>query len=199
MAINPLLLDLPMPIITPRLKIVPWHPMHSDLFYEAQMQSRPNMIPWMTWAENLPTPDTAKEVLIRGHAKFILRETLNMLAFTHDGQLAVSTGLHDLNWEVPSCAIGYWCNTPFTGQGYVTEAANALARYAFSAMKMRRVAIAMDKENTKSIAVAERLNMVKEFEQLGGIMTLHRDGVLRTRVEYACFDTSNLPPLDVKW
>lgn len=131
MTIDPLLLDLPMPIMTPRLRIVPWHPDHTDAFFKAREESRLDLIPWMTWANESATRDEVHIHLRKSYAKFILRESLNMMAFTHDGEFVLSTGLHNIDWAIPCCEIGYWCHTRYRGQGYVTEAANALLRYGF--------------------------------------------------------------------
>lgn len=195
---KPVLLDLPMPIITPRLKIVPWHPDHTEAFHAMREETLPDLRPWMVWADKPSSRDEVHELLGRGYAKFVLRETLNMLAFTHDGELVASTGLHEFNWRVPMAMIGYWCRTSARGKGYVTEAANALVRYGFDVIGLRKVSIGMDSENTASEAVAKRLGMVKESETMGSVATLHPD-TMRKRLEYVCFDTSRLPELDVKW
>ncbi len=195
---KPILLDLPMPIVTPRLKIVPWHPDHTEAFHQMREESLPDLKPWMVWADTPATRDDVREMLTNGYARFVLRETLNMLAFTLEGELVASTGLHEFNWRVPMAGVGYWCRSSARGKGYVTEAANALIRYGFQAIGLRKVSIGMDSENVRSEAVAKRLGLVKEFEQMGAISTLHPDQ-LRKRLEYSCFDTSRLPPLDVKW
>lgn len=195
---KPILLDIPMPIVTPRLKLVPWHPDHTDTFHAMREESLPDLVPWMVWAEKTSTRDETKELLTHGYAKFILRETFNMLVFTHDGKLVLSAGIHELNWRVPMGAIGYWCRSSARGNGYVTEAANALVRYGFGALGLRKISIAVDSENTHSENVAKRLCMTKEFEQMGNIASLHPDQ-MRKRVEYCCFDSSALPSLDVKW
>lgn len=196
---KPMLLDLPMPIRTPRLLITPVHPEHAEAFYNAKVESMEVLYPWMVWAKNGPgTLDEQKEMMTRKYAEFILRENLMMLAFTHDGEFVVATGLHNLDWFIPSAEVGYWCKKSAQGQGYVTEAANAITRYAFEVLSMRKIYIGMDSENTASENVAKRLNMAKEFEELFGVHTLHNDN-RRLRLSYACFSVADLPSLDVSW
>lgn len=196
---KPILLDLPMPIRTPRLVITPPKLEYAEQIMAAKEESMDVLVPWMTWAKDGPgTLDDNKEVMIKHYAQFILREDLMMLAFTHEGEFVVASGIHRIDWDEPMAEIGYWCKKSAHGKGYVTETANALIRYAFDVLKMRKMQIGMDSENTASENVARRLNMIKEFECVGGVKTLHPEG-MRTRYSYCCFDTKSLPPLEVSW
>jgi RimJ/RimL family protein N-acetyltransferase len=199
MTVNPVLTDVPMPIRTPRLVLVPPLPEYTTQFYESKTRSIPHLNPWMIFADRIGTHDDEKEFLTKKYAEFILRETLMMLVFTHDDKFVGATGLHNIDWRIPRADIGYWCDIEATGHGYITEIANALIRYGFDALGMRKISIAVDSENTRSEAVALRLNMIKESESKGAIVTLHKGDDLRTRVEYCCFDTASLPKLDVTW
>jgi len=195
------LIELPMPIITPRLKIVPAHPDHAQKILDAKIESVDILHPWMVWIKDGPgTLEEQRIMLAMAYHKFLTREDLMMLAFTHDGAFVVATGLHQGNWDDGVMEIGYWAKKSAHGKGYVTEAANALTRYAFDVLGVRKIGIGMDSENTASEAVPKRLNMTLEFEAAGMIRTLHpKDGPLRVRRSYAAFDTSRLPALDVSW
>jgi len=195
---KPILLDVPMPIMTPRLRIEPVHPKYAYLLHEAKAESLDILKPWMSWADKLPSIEEEKEWMTRKYAEFILRENLTMLAFNHDDQLVMGTGIHALDWHTPMGMIGYWCRKSAQGKGYVTEASNALLRYGFEVLGLRKMSIDMDSENIKSENVAKRLNLTKEFEQMGGLRTLHED-TMRKRLSYCCFDTKDLPTLDVSW
>jgi len=195
---KPILLDLPMPIRTPRLVITMPLPEHSDAVREAKIESMPELTNWMLWAASNPRIGEEKTILTEALAEFILRENLMMLVFTHEGEFVAATGLHRFNWKVPRCEIGYWCRSSMTGKGYITEMANALTRYAFEVMKMRKVTIDVDSENTKSAAVAKRLEFVHDYDDLGGIV-IPNATELRTRSVYACYDPTTLPPLEVNW
>lgn len=196
---KPILLDLPMPIRTPRLVITPTYPEHAEQLFNAKMESIPDLMEWMSWAVgDQGTIEDQKARMRKWHAELILREDLKLLAFTHDGELVVATGFHRIDWDIPRCDMGYWCKTSAQGRGYVTETANALTRYAFDVLKMRKVGIHIDKENRKSAAVAERLGFIHEYDDLGGIVKPSSDE-LRTKTVYSCFDPTTLPALDVSW
>ena len=91
---------------------------------------------------------------------------------------------------VPSFEIGYWIHTAHAGQGYVTEAARALAILAFDGLGSRRVEIRMVENNQRSRAVAGRLG----FEWEATLKSHRRDNLgqlIGTRL-YAMFDGGQL-------
>jgi ribosomal-protein-serine acetyltransferase len=194
---NPLLLDLPTPILTPRLRLQPRSIGEGEKLNRAICSSLDHLKPWMPFAQTAPTVAESEEHCRRSFAKFILREDLTLSIYTRDGQhLIGSTGLHRPNWEVPSFHIGYWICREYQGQGYVTEAVNAVARYAFAILKARRLEIRCDSKNSKSLAVMQRLAFEKEALIKNDV---RENGELRDTIVTALFVEMNLPPLDVIW
>lgn len=197
---KPILLDLPMPIITPRLKIVMPDPKYAEQILQAKEESLDVLHPWMRWIKDgAGTLDEQREMLIKKQADFILRDDLMMLAVTHDDEFIMGTGIHGFNWRVPSAMIGYWAKKSAHGKGYVTEAANALLRYGFGQIGLRKMSIFMDSENTASENVAKRLNMIHEHDTCGEGHSLHEDQLKRVKRSYCCYSVDDLPPLDVTW
>lgn len=60
--------------------------------------------------------------------------------------------------------LGYILNKAYWGKGYATEGAKAMIDYAFTVLKKDKVIATIRPENTASVAVAERLGMVKTGE-----------------------------------
>jgi ribosomal-protein-alanine N-acetyltransferase len=61
---------------------------------------------------------------------------------------------------LPQVEIGWWL-APFAwGHGYATEAASALRDYAFGALRLKRLTVVLNAQNTASVAVARRLGAV---------------------------------------
>lgn len=58
--------------------------------------------------------------------------------------------------------IGYWIRNKYTGQGYMTEAINAITQYAFRQLQMRRVAITCDVDNIRGRKISEKLGYILE-------------------------------------
>ena len=116
---NPILIDLPMPILTPRLCIKPREIGEGPIINRAICSSLEHLKPWMPWAKNAPTIDESEERCRRALAKFILREEMTLSIYSRDRkQFIGSTGLNHANWDVPSFHIGYWVLPEFEGQRF---------------------------------------------------------------------------------
>ena len=85
--------------------------------------------------------------------------------------------------------LGYWIGKPYWNRGYATEAAEAILRYGFETLGLRRICAYHFRRNPASRRVLEKIGMIHEatlrqhilkwgmFEDLGGY------GILRS--EYA--------------
>lgn len=196
---NMMLIDLPMPIRTPRLIIKPCEPGMGAAMHEAVQESREQLLPWMPWAHNETTPEKYEEIVRKEAGKFMAREDFMLVVFDHAGKLVASTGFHPINnFATPVIHIGYWCRTSEQGKGYVTEFVNALTRYAFDVMDMKKVQINVDEGNAASTRVAERNGFPLEYRSRFGIRRADTKEPMTLNV-YSRFDTVGLPPLDVSW
>lgn len=195
---SPLLRAIPVPILTPRLQLRDPRPGDGAAQNAAVLESFAALHLWMPWARTPPTLDESEDYVRRCAAAWLLRTELPMLGFDRaTGALALSTGLHRIDWDVPSFEIGYWVRTSHAGRGLVTEAVNALTRHAFAALGARRVEIRCDLQNTRSVAIMDRLGFTHE-----GVLR-HEcrapDGRLRDTLVTARLDADGLPDLDVTW
>lgn len=130
---------------------------------EAVRESIRELRPWMPWAQTLPSISDSEETLRQARKKYLNRDELWLLLFLKGTNTLVgSSGLHDIHWDVPRLEIGYWCRTSFTGQGYMTEAVNAITAFCFNKLKARRVQITIDDRNNRSWHVAERCGFTLE-------------------------------------
>lgn len=127
--------------------------------WNAIQRSLPALRQWMPWAKEMPELQTTEENLREAIAKFITREDLRLHLFLKEtGEFVGSSGLHRIDWSIPKFEIGYWIDTKFEGQGYMTEAVERITQFAFDELGARRVEIRCDEENVKSRKVAERLS-----------------------------------------
>ena len=66
-------------------------------------------------------------------------------------------------WFAPQTyEIGWVFNRAYHGQGYATEAAHALLRYGFEALRLHRIIATCQPENIASCRVMEKLGMRRE-------------------------------------
>jgi RimJ/RimL family protein N-acetyltransferase len=198
MTVKPILLDIPMPIETPRLIIRPVAPGDGANINAAKAETWEQIHAWMPWAKTMSSVDDDEAVAREAYAKFILREDFMMVAIEKAiGSMAVFTGLHRFDWAIRRFEIGYWARKSAQGRGLVTESTNALTRYAFSVLGARTVAISHAEGNDASRAVIERLAFKSE-----GVLsnaTALPGGTVCNRHWYGRTSADGLPELDVRW
>ncbi len=198
MTVKPVLLNVPMPIETPRLIIRPIMPGDGAEMHAAKAETWDQIHRWMPWAKAVGTVEDDEETARRAYAKFILREDFMLAAIEKEtGVMAIFTGLHRFDWTIRRMEIGYWARKSAQGKGLVTESANALTRYAFAALNARTVAISHAAGNDASRAVIERLGFMPEGVKLNA--TALPDDTVCNLHWYSRISTDSLPPLDVKW
>ena len=178
-------------IQTPRLVIR--KPKMDDLnhIHAAKTQVWPELQKWMSWAY-----DT--EADIASTRRFIEAEAFNPLCgFIRETQdFVVSTGIDVAGPD--EYATGYWVAEKYLGQGYATEATNAILRYAFNVLNAKAVHINYYGGNDKSRRVIEKLGFefvhteckAKARCSNGELLDVHN---------YIMRDTHKLPALEVTW
>ncbi len=195
---KPILVDLPVPILTPRLLIRPVLAGDGKEINAAVIESLEELKPFMPWAQKAPSVEESEESVRKSTAQWILREDLRLSLYDREsGAYIGGSGLHRMNWDVPSFEIGYWIRTSRSGQGYVTEATNAVARYAFEQLGARRVEIRIVSHNKKSIGISRKLGF--EFEGTLRNSQQYLPGEVVDMSIYSLLTPDRLPALDVSW
>lgn len=160
---KPILRDFPYSFESARLTIRGPLPGDGAEVYTAVVESQAELKPWMPWAVDIPSAEDYEVRVREGQLKFLAREDLwLMLLLKGTHTIVGGSGLHRIDWSVPKFEIGYWVRTRFTGQGYATEAVNAIAAFAFDTLGARRVEIRCDARNARSVAVARRAGFTLE-------------------------------------
>lgn len=160
---NPILLDIPTELYTDRLYIRIPRSGDGKTVFDAIQASIHELKEWLPFVHEELSEEKCELNLREARAKFYTREDMRLLLFLRDsGQLIGSSGLHNPNWNVPKFEIGYWLDSRYRGNGYMTEAVNGIAEFAFSELKANRVVIRCDTLNHKSRAIPERLGFVLE-------------------------------------
>ena len=187
--LDPILLNLPSSIETPRLTLRPPRTGDGPALHQALSESLPELrrflasLPWVAAEQTL---ESAEMFCRNSEANFVSRKDLPFLVFEkRTGNLVASAGLHRTAWQTPKSEVGYWCRTSATRNGFVTEAVIALTEYAFQHIRAVRVELITDEENVASCRVAERAGFVLE-----GVLRNERrapDASLRNTCVYARF------------
>lgn len=194
------LIDVPMPICTPRLTIRPKEIGDGAITSAAVAETWEDLNRWMRWAENRDA-FTAELLEIRNRqvmASFLLREAIELIGIeTETGKAVVWCGFHDIDWKARQCDTGYWVRKSAQRQGFATETTNALLRYAFGALGMHRVGLTHSSGNEPSRRIAEKLGF--NFEGIQRKANMLPSGKCADRYCYARFDLADLPHLEVSW
>ena len=184
---DPILLDLPATVETPRLVLRPPAPGDGAMVHAAIAESLADLRRYLAslpWVAGEQTVESAETWCRNGHANFLARRDLPFLVLERaTGDLVGATGLHRTDWSTPKTEIGYWGRTSRAGRAFMGEAVAALARYAFAHLSVVRIEIVTDEANAPSRRLAERCGFVLE----GTLRNERRapDGTLRHACVYA--------------
>lgn len=152
-------------IHTPRLLLRRWH--DDDLVPMADINADPQVMRWIEDGSVLDLEETA-EAIERWEEEWD-EEGFGLFAveLLASGELAGFVGLsvpHFLPEVLPAVEIGWRLGTPFWGQGYASEAAQAVLEFALQDRGLDRVISIVRPGNDASENVMRKLGMVPERE-----------------------------------
>lgn len=84
-----------------------------------------------------------------------------MMALKETDQIIGRIGLYP-TYEFGYAEMGYWAGVPYWGQGYMTEAARRMLRFAFEDLGLRRVFANCFTDNPASARVLLKTGMIHE-------------------------------------
>ena len=166
-----------MPVLeTQRLRIRPFvmddleslHRLANACFGEAPLAERRI---WLEWAVRNHTALAKLYQPPYGDRAFVLKETNTVIgqvglvpSFGPFQRLPAFRKFGEVEDQFNQPEFGlFWATAPeHQGQGYATEAAQALIDYAFQQMNIRRITATTEYDNAASIAVMRRLGMTIE-------------------------------------
>lgn len=122
-----------------------------------------------------PIPDLAAAVAMLNEIRdAFARQVMLKWGVTRrsDNRLIGTTTLYNLDFTHRRAEVGYALGKEYWGQGYMNEALQALLKYAFETLDLRRLEADVDPRNQASIQTLERLGF-------------QREGYLRERWEVA--------------
>lgn len=195
---DPILIDMPMPIETPRLTIRPAMPGDGAVVYEAIEETKDALKRWMPWINAHTDVNHTEGVCRKAYADFILRKDAMVYAFDKETKnFVAASGLHRFDWETCRFEIGYWVRKSEQGKGYATEIANALTRYSFNALNARAVMIGHADGNEASKNVITKLGF--DYEGCTKCAEKLPNGDIVDSHSFSRINLDGLPDLDVRW
>jgi ribosomal-protein-serine acetyltransferase len=136
-----------------------WDPAWAEALQEAFEASLPELRPFMAWATDDHGLEQSREYIARSVAEWDEGKTWNYAILTEGGTVIGSVGL--MTRMGPGVLeLGYWIHTGYSGRGFSTQTARALAEVALGLPGVDRVAIKHDLANPASGRVAEKAGFV---------------------------------------
>lgn len=184
---SPLLIDIPDRIETARLLMRAPQPGDGAMLFEAVAEALPELrrfLAFLPWVATEQSVEMSEIYCRTANSNFVARRDLPFLLIERSSsQLVGCSGLHRPNWSTPKVEVGYWVRPSRAGQGFITEAVNALVKLAFERLAVARIELITDEDNLASRRVADRCSFGLE-----GVLRHERrdsDGSLRNTCIYA--------------
>lgn len=136
-------------------------------FFAFVNSNRAHLSAWLLWAQRMQTLDEARAFLQEGMDDFA-RDELPVIGIWQDNALAGGIAFFPLDRRSKSAELAYWLGQAYAGRGLMTRAVRATFGYLFEQLKVNRIVIRVEVNNTRSRALAERLGFQLE--------TIARDG-----------------------
>lgn len=84
------------------------------------------------------------------------------IEYRETGEIIGGIGLHRIDYENKNAEIGCWIGKPFRGRGLMTEAMRAAMKYAFTALKLKRITAQVFVGNVASMKMVGRCGFKRE-------------------------------------
>ena len=146
-----------------RIALVPVEASQTKGLYEAIVESRAELSPWMEWLH--PGYSIAETDQWVSHCRKAW-ETDSSFGFTivenSSGQILGGCSIGIDRPVHRNGSVGYWIRTCRTKQGFASEAAALLARFGFAQLGLIRIEIFVAAGNMASQRVAEKVGALRE-------------------------------------
>jgi RimJ/RimL family protein N-acetyltransferase len=148
-------------LTTERLDLQPVSSAHAQALFQAVMDSRPELLPWMPWARQPSLEETRNQT--ESSRRAWRRDREFHFCLIERGTRPV-LGVAGLNRDgAASAELHYWIRSDRSGKGLTTEACRALIDWAPHALGVRRLTMWAGRDNAASRRVATKLG----FAHLG--------------------------------
>ncbi len=144
-----------LPIETERLILRYIEP--GDVYDMYEYASRNDVCEFLLWRPhvNLATTEGYIEFLQKRYKKGLYADWA--LELKESGKMIGTCGYAHINSESAECEIGYVLSPEYQGNGYMTEAVNAILELTFDVLELESARLRIISENESSIRLAKRM------------------------------------------
>jgi RimJ/RimL family protein N-acetyltransferase len=141
-----------------------------NILRTAVQESLPELEPWMSWANEKYTNETARNFITLTRANWSNGSLYAFaIADAQSGEFLGGCSLSHIHPVYYFCNLGYWVRTSQHGEGIAGRAAKLAARFAFERVNLIRAEIVVAVGNEPSKRVAEKIGA-------------HNEGILLNRM-----------------
>jgi RimJ/RimL family protein N-acetyltransferase len=167
---------------TERLELEPVSPAHAEPLFQAAIDSRPELLPWMPWARE-PTLEGTRRQTESAARAWRQNEEFHFCLVERGTKMVL--GVAGLNRDGASSAeLHYWIRSDHAAMGLTTEACRALMGWAPSALAVDRLTLWAGRDNTASRRVATKLGFAHigplDWKPEGGLGTFDAESYALT-------------------
>lgn len=161
---NPyLLMDFPDTLQTTRLLLRPPRSGDGAAIYEAIVESREHLQPWLEWAHADETETDIEAHVRRLAGQFALRTDFEWILYRKEtGEFVGAVALHPVTPGEPFFTMECWVRLFQQGQGHMTEAVTAIVDFALTTLEAQRIEVRVNARNVRAIALARRCGFALE-------------------------------------
>jgi len=134
---------------------------HAEELFNIVNNDRCTLSRWMPWTETTNSIEDEKRFLNYSRIQYAKYE-LFMTTILVNGIPGGMVDLHNINKTNRTAEFGYWLSSEHQGHGIMSKSVKQMLNYAFDDLKLHKVILQTDSENTKSIEIANRLGFSLE-------------------------------------
>lgn len=134
---------------------------HAQPLYDAVDNNREHLSEFLPWVNSMQSVDDFTAYITACETLYEEKRDVSFVIILNETAVG-RIGLHYINPQNKSAAIGYWLAKQAEGRGIITRACKQLITYGFTELGLHRIEIKAAATNFKSAAIPEKLNFKKE-------------------------------------
>ena len=123
--------------------------------------NREHLSAFLSWVENMQSVENMRQYLKNCELLIEEKKEISFVILLNNNPVG-RIGLHHLNLQNKTGAIGYWLDKKAEGKGIITKSCLKLIDYGFNKIYLNRIEIKASVKNFKSQAIPIKLNFTKE-------------------------------------
>ncbi len=134
---------------------------HAPALLLAVDKNREHLSIFLPWVNQMQTVEDFTNYIQFCNELSAQQKEVSFIIF-FNGELVGRIGLHYINHQNKSGAIGYWLTKDAEGKGIITQSCIALINLGFKDLQLQRIELKAAISNYKSLAIPQRLGFTKE-------------------------------------